>query len=448
MIVCIEVTQRTKDELDRLLALGGYRDYSEAVAVAIANQMLLHSREPASTENSADVETTAAAGIHEVAAEPSESTTSAGVRPRARRERYNFPQPLDEEESRDLAIAVGWRKGSSILMDSGKIIGCVAHTEDVEDFLKARKAKWDLLARKASYKPDHVPDVFRAPARDASGIKSAPTPNDTFVPGQEVPIDRWIFGQHNKLLTTKATCRALAHLMLRDSSSRDGVPLENAASEIAFEAGMLGSYLRHIDRTFGIHRDDALAFAFPYSDSRSGDKSRLRYANQFVASLSNNGLLTGLPVELKLVNRDHSRTPRLLLTEAGWQFAQLPNPILDAAQPTASPRFSEEEVKFFIQHIKANVPAEDFAFRRVLEAVAEGATKPDSLDDSLDKFLPKRADKPYTRAFLTTQRAGVVSRLIDLGLMQRVRDGINVTYSLTEKGSEYLVSAVSRGLTA
>src|ERR1700730_17546421 len=47
MIICIDVTQRTKDQLEKLLEAGAYRDYSEAVAVAIANQVLLHSSQGA-----------------------------------------------------------------------------------------------------------------------------------------------------------------------------------------------------------------------------------------------------------------------------------------------------------------------------------------------------------------------------------------------------------------
>ena len=147
--------------------------------------------------------------------------------------------------------------------------------------------------------------------------------------------------------------------------------------------------------------------------------------------------MTGLPVELKLVNRDHSRNPRLLLTEAGLQLARLQNPILDEkGEKGITARFTPEEVDFFIRHIREHVPAEDFAFRCVLGAVADGANSPESLDDALEKFVTKREDKPYTRAFLTTQRAGVVSRLIDLGLMQRVREGVTVKYEVTAKGSD------------
>jgi predicted transcriptional regulator len=73
-----------------------------------------------------------------------------------------------------------------------------------------------------------------------------------------------------------------------------------------------------------------------------------------------------------------------------------------------------------------------------MEALSAGATSPEKLDDALEEFLPKRKDKPFTRAFLTTQRAGVVSRLVDLGLIQRVREGTNVTYKMTDKGLEFL----------
>ena len=114
--------------------------------------------------------------------------------------------------------------------------------------------------------------------------------------GQDVPVDRWILGQHNKLLPVKATCRALANLMLRDKASRDGLPLQKAGSEVASDAAILGGFLQFLDEKFEAHRDEALAFAFPSTGATNEDKSRLRYANQFVASFSKQGTLTGLPL--------------------------------------------------------------------------------------------------------------------------------------------------------
>jgi hypothetical protein len=362
MIICVDISQRTKDELEGLLEIGQYRDYSEAIAVAVANQLLLHTHAEASGSRMAEPEV--------IAERPKERESNA---PRSKAE-------------------------------------ATSSTTD-------------------------VPQLFAALDQAAKTPVLAPFPNDLFAMGQGIPVDRWIFGQHNKLLPVKATCRALARLM--QSDSRESLRLTKAASEIASEAVRLGDYLRHIDRVSEIHRDDALSFAFPYTDSPNGDKSRLRYANQFVASFTKQGTLAGLPIELKLANRDHSRNPQLLLTEAGWRFALMTNPILDFRKDGTQPRFSDDEVGFMIDHIRAHVPAEAFAFGAVLMAVMDGANTPEKLDDALQKYLPKRNDKPFTRAFLTTQRAGVVSRMIDLGLLQRLRDGINVTYAATAKGSEY-----------
>jgi Arc/MetJ-type ribon-helix-helix transcriptional regulator len=44
MILCLEIDQETKAKLDQLVREGEYRDYSQAVAVAVSNQLLLHGR--------------------------------------------------------------------------------------------------------------------------------------------------------------------------------------------------------------------------------------------------------------------------------------------------------------------------------------------------------------------------------------------------------------------
>ena len=99
---------------------------------------------------------------------------------------------------------------------------------------------------------------------------------------------------------------------------------------------------------------------------------------------------------------------------------------------------SDEEAQFLLRHIRTHVPAEAFAYKVVVESIRHGANTPEELDDALEEYLPKRDAKPFTRAFLTTQRAGVVSRMIDLGLLRRVRDGITVSYVLTAADSGVL----------
>jgi hypothetical protein len=290
----------------------------------------------------------------------------------------------------------------------------------------------------SSSRPKALPNIPTAFALSlAQGCQSepAPFPDDAFVHGSKVTVDRWFFGQHNKLLPVKASCRALAVLMAERPL---GIPLSDASSRIAREAAELGDYLRQLDAVSGAIREDSLATAFP-ENGQDGDRSRLRYANQFIASLNAQKQLSGLLADLKLVNHVRAKEPLLLLTDTGLRLAKLPNPILDeAARPNGSsrPRFSEDEISLLIQHIREHVPVEDYAFRTALRAIRDGANTPESLDEKLKSLLAS-GKKKISDAFITTQRSGVISRMTDLDLVLRRRDGIRVKYETTHRGNTY-----------
>lgn len=280
-----------------------------------------------------------------------------------------------------------------------------------------------------------VPDIFLRSQGDYQ-IGVAPLPNDVFARGMTVTADRWLFGQHNKLLPAKANVRALANILARDNKS-NGADLDEASREIAIAASDLGDFLRKMDLRLERSRDDSAALAFPSSEPNNSDKSRLRYANQFVGSVSREGRMTGLLVDLKLVNVDRHKPPRIRLTDAGLRFALLNNPILDDFKE-GQDKFTLEETDFLISHIHEHVPVEQFAYAATLTAIQSGNDTPESLDRSLKPYLPERKDKPFTDAFLTTQRAGVISRMVDLGLVTRTRAGSNVTYVVTDKGKLFI----------
>src|SRR2546426_11473363 len=44
MVICFELSERSKSELDQLVEGGSYKNYSEAVSVAIATQLVLQRR--------------------------------------------------------------------------------------------------------------------------------------------------------------------------------------------------------------------------------------------------------------------------------------------------------------------------------------------------------------------------------------------------------------------
>ena len=103
-----------------------------------------------------------------------------------------------------------------------------------------------------------------------------------------------------------------------------------------------------------------------------------------------------------------------------------------------------EEVHFLFDHIMEVVPHESFAFTTVVKSIESGANTPELLDQALGHYLPTRTDSPFSPAFLTTQRAGVISRLSDLGLVERVRDGIKVAYAVTDQGRKYFPNLIHR----
>jgi Arc/MetJ-type ribon-helix-helix transcriptional regulator len=375
MVLCFEVGRETKDKMDDLVSSRQYRDYSELLAVSVANQFLFH--------NSKSAGERAEAGAISIPPAEGRATRVDGL-PEEKRAESDRPVPANRQ-----------------LEDSA------------------------------------IPPIFRHSVAIEGQVDVAPLPNDAFATGMEIPVDRWVFGQHNKLLPAKANVRALANLSHRDPK-RSGVELDSASREIANAAARLGELFRSIDLQTGRSRDEAFGLAFPSSDPSNNDKSRLRYASQFVGAVSKEGRMTGLLIDLKLVNVDRQKPPRIRLTEPGRRFAELSNPLMDGLDANQQAKFSTEELEFMLGHISEHVPVEAFAYSVTLRAIAEGHNTPEGLDLALKKYLPERVDKPFTDAFLTTQRAGVISRMADLTLVTRARHGQNVTYVVTERGEEFI----------
>lgn len=364
IVICADLSERSKAELDELVAQGNYKGYSEAISVAISNQLVLQRRATGS---------------------------------------------------------------NALVLDSQSML---------QSTTKATEASGASLSPTVAKTLSAVPPAFALTLAEACQSGPAPFPDDVFIKGSTVTVDRWFFGQHNKLLPVKASCRALAALLVELPF---GVPISDATSRIAKQAAELGDYLRKLDARSGAIRQEALATAFP-DTGQDSDRSRLRYANQFIGSLNAQNQLSGLLVDLKLLNHVGGKEPLLLLTEAGLRLAKLFNPVLDEPKLSngVSPiRFSDEEINLLLNHISEHVPVEDCAFRTTLGAIKDGVNTPESLDENLSAMLPS-AKRKISDAFITTQRSGVISRMSDLELVLRRREGIRVKYEPTSRGIAYL----------
>jgi hypothetical protein len=269
---------------------------------------------------------------------------------------------------------------------------------------------------------------------DTARSTSVATPVVERAPTRGAAVDSWMFGQYNRLLPAKVTCRALINLF---AAGQERQPLDKLATTIANEAAKLGHQLSVLDDRRHLRRDDAMAVAFPKG---SGEiKSIQRFANQFVASTNKERKLSGLPASLNLIGSNPEYPEGIALTEAGWAFGILENPLLDGVAAGVTEKFTADEISFLLDHIVGRVPIEASAYQTVLNEVAHGMVTPDKLDEALSK-IPGHPNKTLDH-FVSTQRSGVICRMADLDLIARSRTGTRVSYVLTPRGEDFLRSA-------
>ena len=251
---------------------------------------------------------------------------------------------------------------------------------------------------------------------------------------ENIPLNRWLFGQYNKFLPVKVNCRALAHL---SNNSAATVLLEKAAEEISESALVLSNILSRHDELNDLKREDAFSTAFP--SYKNSEKSLQRYVSQFVANVDGQGNISGLLADLRLIHLvGQEQQPCIQLTKAGWQFAALENPILDSNELSFSQKFFDTEIEFLLEHIEKTVPEENFAYQSILGLVSDGVNTPSELDKVLQERVAKSSQKDLSTSFLSSQRSGAISRMVDLQLIKRVREGVKVKYRVTQSGKTFL----------
>jgi len=389
MVICFKCTDETKKNLDLLLRTGEYTDYSQIISLAVSSFLAIHDE---------------LGDSHYLVIEPKQDEAS----------------PKDDATER-----TEWQS------EAEKSVQKISEEKDRRSDFPVRLSQGEEL---------RIPKLFLNDGLESTEkFPDLPRPHQLDV--QNLTIDRWIFGQFNKLLPAKANCRALAHLLLGQSNR--SLSLAQASDIIAEQACILGDWLSSFDKKYNLARDDALSTAFPTSSDRKG-KGRLRYANQFVGNSTRQGDVHGLLKEFGFILRIDGAKPSITLTDQGWQFAKLPNAVFDLTEPQPAPKFTSEEQQFLLNHISTFVPKEDFAYFIILSNIKDGSNTPDLLDQSLVIHAPPKEKRKFTDSFLNSQRSGAISRMTDLGLVERARNGIRVSYLLTPSGEIFLKEAGSR----
>ena len=252
--------------------------------------------------------------------------------------------------------------------------------------------------------------------------------------------DYILWGQFNRFLPIKFSLRMLAHSM-QNTVNQHGeslLPLEKWFSDIRRSAASVRRHLSEIDLTQNIPRGEQLASGFPTINEKSLD----RFVNHFCANIYSDGTVVGFPSHLGLI-KVTSDCRYVSLTEAGLDYVQLHNPVLDGSSPFTS-SMSEQESTFMIEQIKSHLPSTWAFMCFILESINNGNCTPNQLSEEIDvvygvsSSYSMGSSKGWNAAQISTYRTGAIGLLGDMHVIERRREGRRVTYSLSQTGKDQI----------
>jgi hypothetical protein len=289
-----------------------------------------------------------------------------------------------------------------------------ADAEQLVDEVAERRIGPSELAGRGSRRRD---SVARRAGEWRSFLTRVELPSERFAaPDVDPAIDHVLWGQTNRLLPVAVGVRVLANLL----GEADEFPVTTWHEQATAVATALRDDLRRWDERADRAHGTRWATAFP----ERKESSAQRYINQFLGTPARDGRSDGGAAFLGLVTISGSGDKACVtLTSNGAFWASLPNPIFDGdGEPEST--FSEEEVRFFLRHLREFRVGEYRFLNTMAALVAEGLSREEQNEAIARAY-------PGWQSVASTMRAGAIGRLGDLGLLERTRHGLKVEYRLS-----------------
>lgn len=244
----------------------------------------------------------------------------------------------------------------------------------------------------------------------------------------------WLWGQINRVFPIKLGLRVLFNMINNDQ----WVELEEFREEAAKIASNVSYTIKEHEYSNKVLKQKRISTGLP---EKGKYKSLLRYKSHFLANLRSDDLLDGAMVNLRFVNLKRDTKSKILigLTKPGIEFSKLINPIMDKEKYNTS--LNNEEIKFYIEHIKKYVPGENYAINWLLKKITSGVSDRTDINRLLKEEIGykwKSNNWKATDKFVNTQRAGLMARMFDLNLIVREKKGIEVVYKISDFGREFI----------
>ena len=251
-------------------------------------------------------------------------------------------------------------------------------------------------------------------------------------------------GYYNRLLPVKFVLRMLLALTVNsDSFEEDGWNPERGDETITLAdlrevSWQTASYaketLQLYDQLFESKGKIGakISVGFPTKD----EKSKERFVSQFVGSRRKKEL-SGALFDMGFANIASFlglSTEEVWFTHFGLRFALLENPVIDETEGWQDgDSFSEVEVDYLLAHFKQNVPAEWEFMVSIAEMIRDGTNDATKMNAALI------SQRDWNRSKASVYRTGVLARMQELGLVDREKSGVQVTFVLTESGKDKLL---------
>lgn len=248
-----------------------------------------------------------------------------------------------------------------------------------------------------------------------------------------------LWGQYNKIFPAKLVVRRLANVIHEQNEDGTSTPQDGIRwidlNQFGKDTGQLarnyGLQIHEYDEKHSRGRGEKLSAGLPTGEDT--EKSVGRFRTHFVGRSKQDGSLAGAAPSLLFVDITDEDVSRIGITEAGLEFAELYNPLLDRG-PDADKSLSNDERAFYLKHIRDELGEEFEAMMKTLAAIDEGVDRPDMLTERVGEM-----HSDWSESKASTIRSGLVSRMHELGLIERERVGQRgIAYTLTDTGEELL----------
>jgi predicted transcriptional regulator len=246
--------------------------------------------------------------------------------------------------------------------------------------------------------------------------------------------DEPLAGHYNRFLPMKVSLRVLLNMILGAETYDEGdyhtemapIHIDEFRSKALSVAVYAKKWFAQLDSQAQISVGEEITVGFP--DEKG--KSQERFVSQFVGSVRKKG--EGFLCEMGFIRVDEDGMVEM--TREGLEFTRIPNPIIDATpQAKRGIRMSQIEQFTMMRHIQQFLVGEWDFIVEIAGLIHSGSNTPSTMDEKL------RESKEWGEARASLMRNGVLSRMQELGFVERLKEGRNITYHLTENGNARLI---------